>query len=663
VAVTFGTLKLRDGEWEIDARPHVLIRIKRMFERSYKSSGALTIKNTDEVCRDLQWLLGRYPLEMNPTELRYLNLRAKAYDAHVAQFEGLVSGAIVPRAFDLALPLREYQKIAADLALRTKGLLIADDVGIGKTVMGIAMLCDPETRPALVVTLTHLPLQWQREFHKFAPNLLTHIIKKGKPYHVDRPPGRHDFLKPKRQYPDVLISNYHKLSGWAEVLAGKIRTVIFDEVHELRRVDSDKARAAREIAEKAEWRVGLSATPILNYGNEFFNVIDVLQPGTLGSQEEFLREWCSGPRSDDKARIIDPRSFGAYLREQGIMLRRTRKDVARELPEIVKIPHRIDCNMKVLNEAEDAASELARIIVAQDTAWDKRGQATRDFDVKLRQATGIAKASFVADFVRLLVESEEKVVVFAWHRAVYEILLERLKQYNPVMYTGSESPVQKDESRRRFIEGESPILLMSLRAGAGLDGLQESCHTVVFAELDWSPGIHEQAAGRIHRDGQTESVIVYYLISDEGSDPIVSDVLGIKREQIEGVRDPDAELVEKLQTDDDHIKRLAAAYLDKTRAKKAVAAVAVVAGGGADDDGGEEEERDEDENRDGSLPSNVIPLRPVQPVASEVKPSPEPVVEAEAEVGAKATEAPPEADEDSEDDPANETDDEDEDGD
>jgi hypothetical protein len=155
----------------------------------------------------------------------------------------------------------------------------------------------------------------------------------------------------------------------------------------------------------------------------------------------------------------------------------------------------------------------------------------------------------------------ERVLVYAWHREVYSILLERLKDLAPALYTGSESGTQKEEAKRRFVEGETKVLLMSLRSGAGVDGLQKVCRTVVFAELDWSPGVHEQNVGRVARDGQADPVVAYFLLADSGSDPIVSDVLGLKRQQIEGVRDPKAELVEQLDVGEDRIKLLAEGLL------------------------------------------------------------------------------------------------------
>jgi superfamily II DNA or RNA helicase len=140
------------------------------------------------------------------------------------------------------------------------------------------------------------------------------------------------------------------------------------------------------------------------------------------------------------------------------------------------------------------------------------------------------------------------------------------------MITGSESDKQKVEAKRRFTEGDSQVLLISLRAGQGIDGLQHVCSIVVFAELDWAPAVHEQAAGRVFRDGQKNPVTAFFLLSDEGSDPTIAEALGLKYEQSEGIRDPEAELVEKLQIDEERIRKLAKQYLEK-EAEKAAAPI------------------------------------------------------------------------------------------
>jgi hypothetical protein len=84
---------------------------------------------------------------------------------------------------------------------------------------------------------------------------------------------------------------------------------------------------------------------------------------------------------------------------------------------------------------------------------------------------------------------------------------------------------------------------------------------VVFGELDWSPGVHEQCVGRVHRDGQREPVLAYYLVAEHGADPTMADVLGLKKAQIDGLRDPHGALVEALEADGRHVQHLASAYL------------------------------------------------------------------------------------------------------
>jgi len=199
--------------------------------------------------------------------------------------------------------------------------------------------------------------------------------------------------------------------------------------------------------------------------------------------------------------------------------------------------------------------------------------------MKLRHATGVDKAPHVSQFVRLLLEqtdadgNPDPIVLFGWHRDVYNIWLEQLAEFKPELYTGSESPNQKAESARRFIEGDTNLLIVSLRSGSGLDGLQRRCSRVVIGELDWSPGALEQCIGRVYRDGQTKPVMVYYLTAQDGCDPSMIDVLGVKREQIENVRDPSGPATAVKEVDPGHVRKLAEDYLKRRRASASMSLV------------------------------------------------------------------------------------------
>jgi hypothetical protein len=570
---TYGTIDFDEGRWRIECQAHASLRLKRVFARlSVTSFGVHTLSDTTDTAFDLEWFLLRYPMVLTPRAKVHLRLRAGERREQATIVQKLLSGRLRLQQVDLALPLREYQQTAVAMTRAVKGLLLADDVGLGKTAVGIGLMSYPDARPALVVTLTHLPSQWRDELGKFAPGLRTHILKGTRPY--DLTVGKRGKKEPP---PDIIISNYQKLAGWQDTLAEwGLKTVVFDEAQELRLRGSQKYQAAANIRSGASYCLALTATPVYNDGAEFHSIMNIVRPDALGTRAEFIRERCREENRNGGAMIVDPKAFGEYVREEGLMLRRTRIEVGRELPALTRVPHTCDAQLGALHEVSAACRELALFILGQGKkpehllkdAEDKdQGRtsghflASGELDWRLRQATGLAKAPFVADFVRLLVEQGERVVLYGWHREVYSIWLERMASMKPVLYSGTESPRQKEQAKADFLSGRSKVLVMSLRSGAGLDGLQDACRTVVFGELDWSYGVHEQAEGRVHRDGQKDPVLSYYLTADMGSDPVVLDVLGIKRGQLEGIRDPNNDLVQKLQTDPDRMKRLAEAYL------------------------------------------------------------------------------------------------------
>ncbi len=578
---TFGTLSYDDGTWKIKAEPHVLLRLKRVFGKISKHDHEVaSIADTIDTARDLEWFLERYPLEFDPPALATrLKKGANKHRARAELVEQILARTTEPRDFDMALPARDYQRAAAELALASGGLLVADDMGLGKTVLAIAMLTDARTRPALVVAPKSLQLQWQRQIKKFAPGLTTHILKTSTPYPLGK--GKkvaenQGTLPMVQTYPDVIISTYAKLAGWASALGKEISSVTFDEAQELRSGETRqgnpvaKNRAAKHLATRAKFRLGLSGTPIFNMGSEMYNVMECIRPGALGEREEFNREWCSGLTE----KVEDPKAFGSFLRQEGLMLRRTRADVGRELPPLSRVFHDIDSDAAEIDNVEEQAAALARVILQEgpEAVRGERMKSSGELSYLLRQATGLAKAKFVADFVQMIVDGGEPVVLFGWHHSVYAVWKERLAALNPVLVTGQESGKQKDDALQAFVRGDSKVIIISLRAAAGLDGLQFASSTVVHGELDWSPGVMEQCDTRIFRDGQTKPVIAYYLVSNDGSDPIVSTALREKGEQLEGIRDPDAEFFEKLQTEDaDRVRSLAEAFLNRRARSKEVA--------------------------------------------------------------------------------------------
>lgn len=538
---TYGTLTLTQpgGWWQLDVEPHLAIRAKRILGRARNTRGGYVgVRDTAEVARDIEWLISRWPVEVEDDTLAYLTERADTHRAMEARVGELL--ATPATLFDLprepARAPRDYQRFAVEM-LRARGaLLLTDELGLGKTYTALLSLVHADALPAVVVPPTHLPRRWMTEIQESFPFLTAAVAQKTTaPASWEREESR----------PDVLIVPYSRLSGWRHHLRGWAKTVIFDEVQELRKgIETLKGSAASDIADAATYRLGLTATPVYNYAGEVWQIIQILAKGELGTADEFSREWGGGGwQGSGHFRVKDPAALGSYLREQGLMVGRTRKEVGRELPKTIKTVQVVDSDPTVLEKVAGDAAAMARLILADTTDRKDRFQAAGELDWKLREATGIAKAAYVAEFCRLLLQSEQKIILFGWHRAVYDIWNEALAEFNPAMYTGSETPKQKAAAEEAFTTGNARVLIMSLRSGSGVDGLQKVTSTVVFGELDWSPQVHEQGIGRARRDGMDDAPVnAYFLVAESGSDPVILQVLDVKRNQGEPIVSPDGRL-------------------------------------------------------------------------------------------------------------------------
>lgn len=552
---------LSEGAWEIEAAPDVMIRLKRIFARvAATARGTVTVTGTLEVARDLEWLTDRWPMKASAQDRRRLRAMAGEHRRRESTVQDVLAGRELavsggPGWVSPTVPLRGYQRTARDLVWATGGVLVADELGMGKTFTSLALLEQPQARPALAVTLTGaMPKQWKKQLAQFYPELTSIVVKNGPIHSLER----------RGRTADLIVMNYAKLAKWQHHLKGVVRTVIFDEVQELRRDETDRYKAAATVARDATYRVGLSGTPIYNYGGEIFSVVDILRPGALGTKYEFAREWCHTYGLDTKTQVQDPIALRSHLTSQGLLLRRTLDEVGIEVPPIIPIEQSVPSDPKVLSEIEGNAVALARLILDQSANPRERWSAAGQFDWMMRQHTGIAKAPFVADFVELLLQSEKRVILLGWHHAVHDIWAERLRAYRPAMYTGRETNSQKERSLDDFMAGRSRVLIMSLRSGAGIDGLQEVVNTLVFGELDWSPAVHKQAMGRPGRPGQTKPVRAYFATTDFGSDPVMLETLDIKTLQadalITGVGDGVSKAAPDRMTPEryEQIRRLAA---------------------------------------------------------------------------------------------------------
>jgi hypothetical protein len=540
---TYGELHLERGpgaRWVLsNLAPHVAIAFKRLFPRVPHTATVLHLSDTDEIRADLGWFMMRYPLQHD--EAAAIEEGIQRVAARIAERDRILLPSWQPGevpGFRPELQPYLYQSQAARIAIDNGGLLLGDDVGLGKTISAAAALTMGAPLPAAIVVQPHLAGQWRAQIERFT-NLRVHVIAGTKPY--DLPPA------------DAYVFRYSNIAGWVDVIKeGLFKSVVYDEVQELRHGRATaKGIACWGASKAAVLRMGLTATPIYNYGDEIHQVMEYVRPELLGNAGEFMREWCSGSKG-----VKDPDALGAYLRDTGYFLRRTENDptVSASMPPTNVIDWEVDWDNGDAQHEEAITRALAMTVLRGD--FVEAGRAARELDLKMRQLTGVAKARSVAAYVKLLLRDTPRVLLAGWHREVYSIWQSELAAFEPVLYTGSETAAGKARSVEAFTKGESRVMMISLRSGAGLDGLQQHCRDVVFGELDWSPQVHHQVIGRLRRPGQPHQVTAHYLHTNEGSDPVLLETLGVKSDQSRGINDPGLAPAARF-TDDSRIKRLA----------------------------------------------------------------------------------------------------------
>ena len=519
-AHVYGTLSFnhRSKCWTIKAEPCVTELAKRLFPGcDGRGRGVARFTAHRRIVGDLNWLMLRYPLEIRPADrARWQNAleEARKYALQQKKMQEKISSATPPPAsFDGNL--LDFQQKGLSFLLAARRCLLADEMGLGKTVQALAFLATLGKYPAIIVAPPHLIRNWINEIQRFLNEkgqLKIHVIHGLKPYSLPQA--------------DIYLIHYLLLRGWKEVLPKQeFSTVIFDEIQELRRNGTGKYSAASLLSQSCENCIGLSGTPIYNNGGEIWNVVNILDFHFLGDWESFSREWCYGYNS---AIVAKPELLGQYLRREGLMLRRLKSDVLQELPPKRRLVQEIDWDDGIYRELMLPVAQQLQLLKETDDP----AQRTIIEDAicqRQRQATGVAKAPFVAAFVRALVESGERVLLMAHHHAVMDIYRRELKTLKPQFITGRETDLQKEQAAKLFMDGKTNLLCVSLRSASGLNLQRASC--VVFGELDWSPAVHSQAEDRAHRIGQQDSLLCYYLVSPKGSDRDMQDALGLKVSQ------------------------------------------------------------------------------------------------------------------------------------
>jgi SWI/SNF-related matrix-associated actin-dependent regulator 1 of chromatin subfamily A len=426
---------------------------------------------------------------------------------------------------------------------RVKSGLLADDMGLGKSLQSIIAL-DP---PAVVVCRATLRTNWAREVAKWRPDLSTQILSGKKA------------LPPSELRADVIILNYDIASAHLPTLMQKKwQTLIVDEAQDIKELKkkwnastrthsyggSARAAAVATLGTQCVRRILLTGTPILNRPKELWALLHVIDPKGWPKFHDFGVEYCAGFEGrfgwdftgSSNVEELHERLIGRY------MLRRLKQEVLKDLPEKQRQSVEVVLSDKEAMSYQKAAKEFL-VWVAEQGGPEAVEKAMRaEALVKmtnLRRLAAEGKLEAAIEWVKEHHDSTGRpLVVMAHHRTVTEGLAKALDTEGLRTGTiiGGDSQTKRQAAIDAFQAGHLDVIVCSiLAAGVGLT--LTAAQEMLFVERAWRPSDLVQCEDRVHRIGQKGSVTITYLDGYNTIDSAIASMLLDKTSTIAGVID------------------------------------------------------------------------------------------------------------------------------
>lgn len=453
------------------------------------------------------------------------------------------------------IQLKGFQSVGVEFLEATGGKgILGDEMGLGKTPTSIAVaerLCDrQEGSKILIICPASIKPNWMREIKKFTafrayeltgskPNNydIIQLIQGGHRYYIIN----YDILSDVTKIPEKL--EVDEVTGlnirtapterflWLDVLnVAQFDMVIVDEAHYIKNIGSNRSRAVREL--KAPRFMLLTGTPILNRPQELWPLIKMIDSDAAGAYESFVRHYTIDGKQtrnvDELREILKP-----------IMIRRTKKDVLKELPPIERITREYDISTSARRQYE---AVLAGFWGDLDK-WDGSTTNTQTITsllaqlMKMKQVVAWDKVSNIVDLANELYEQSSddehrKVIIFSQFvnkpPVVHEIYnrLNIVPDQKEAVFISGEQDVYARQAIVDEFQTNSKVHFLVSGLKAAREGLNiTAAGSVIFADLDWTPANHHQAEARAYgRLSDLHSIGSYYVV---GNNTIEEDIMGL----------------------------------------------------------------------------------------------------------------------------------------
>jgi SWI/SNF-related matrix-associated actin-dependent regulator 1 of chromatin subfamily A len=495
----------------------------------------------------------------------------KIYPSLQEQITPKYTGMEMKKVFGLF----DHQVEGIKFLIDKKRVILADPMGIGKTLQAIVANGEGSGDGALIVCPASLKINWKREILHAYPEAFVQIVSTGEEA-LTQVTGIHQserglYMNSKRPWFIINYDILEKMLPWIEGVVGTgiVGTLILDEAHyikgksiratcivggKVKRKDGTVAKF-EGIAPKMKQVYALTGTPLMNRPIEMFNLLRAIGHPLGRVRTHFARRYCGAYLKTIIRRYGPPIRFldesGATnldeLREvlKTAMIRRKKKDVLDLPPKIVSVmEHVMDSEWSTRYEtAWDNYLAFVEANPIPERSIDNIIMARHLVEIqKLKQVCSQAKVSRIVSDIRNAAEQDEKVIVFSQYTETIKQIAAGLgkgeKGRDPigcVTLTGADDMNERQLAVDRFQRDPNVrVFIANIKAG-GVGITLTEASIVMFADMDWSPEIHNQAEDRAHRIGQAGTVNVYYYVVPDTIEEDVIDILNYKRDVMDRV--------------------------------------------------------------------------------------------------------------------------------
>lgn len=474
--------------------------------------------------RVIRKLMSLTPIEILQTAQEQVAKDEVFIQQRVAQSQAIVSHITIP--LPEGLQLRDYQKAAVEFIDNHPHTLLADEMGLGKTIEVIAWLNYRQPSKVLIICPKIAKYVWTNELQRWKiVNYNINVVENTLPINNER---------------TVNIMHYEQLLKYGENMSNmQWDVMILDESHYIKNRDAKRTKYVLSLRNNAAKRILLTGTPVMNRPVELFTQLKVLDNYLAQSYTRFVSQYVV---FDDYMQPSGGKNL-IDLQERlrtSVMLRRMKSDVLSELPDkirqIITLPFSI--LTKQQQEMEKEAMELYNQIITQKADHNVNLPSIKNNNIiafenisKIRHLTVLAKLPMIITHLKQLLDSGEKVVVFAHHRDVIESIVNEFND-KCVKLTGDDNTQQRVDAIQSFQNDRKIQLFVASIKASGVAITLTAANVCVFAELDWTPSTIVQAEDRLHRIGQQKAVQSQFLVVENTIDSLLAQTLTEKSQLI-----------------------------------------------------------------------------------------------------------------------------------